>query len=98
MFELHITCTKDIDKLSIDFADGSQMVTTSKPSEKAKPKPNTDTVKSKADTVKSNIRDQEIDFNEQTNSQEQEIIKPPKLEPIADRKPKIDSILDNLSF
>lgn len=26
MFELHITCTKDIEKLSIDFSDGTSMV------------------------------------------------------------------------
>ena len=28
MFELHITCTKDIEKLSIDFSDGTSMVQT----------------------------------------------------------------------
>ena len=26
MFELHITCTKDIDKLKIDFSDGTTVV------------------------------------------------------------------------
>ena len=27
MFELHITCTKDIDKIQIDFSDGSTCMT-----------------------------------------------------------------------
>lgn len=27
MFELHITCTKDIDKLEINFSDGTSVVT-----------------------------------------------------------------------
>ena len=26
MFELHITCTKDIDKLKIDFSDGTTVI------------------------------------------------------------------------
>ena len=37
MFELHITCTKDIDKLKIDFSDGTSVVT-EKPKEQKKPK------------------------------------------------------------
>lgn len=36
-FELHITCTKDIEKLSIDFADGTTVVK-EKPPEPTKPK------------------------------------------------------------
>lgn len=31
MFELHITCSKDIDKLKIDFSDGTSVVTEKKP-------------------------------------------------------------------
>ncbi len=30
MFELHITCTKDIDHLAINFSDGTSVVTESK--------------------------------------------------------------------
>ena len=37
MFELHITCSKDIDTLAINFSDGTSVVTESKPKE-AKPK------------------------------------------------------------
>ena len=33
MFELHITCSKDIDNLSINFSDGTSVVTESKPKE-----------------------------------------------------------------
>lgn len=32
-FELHITCSKDIDNLSINFSDGTSVVTESKPKE-----------------------------------------------------------------
>jgi hypothetical protein len=32
-FELHITCSKDIDKLSIDFSDGTSVITESKKKE-----------------------------------------------------------------
>ena len=39
MFELHITCTKDIDHLAINFSDGTSVVTESKQkSEQEKPK------------------------------------------------------------
>lgn len=31
MFELHITCTKDIDKLEIDFADGTSVIKSKPP-------------------------------------------------------------------
>ncbi len=37
MFELHITCSKDIDTLAINFSDGTSVVTESKPKE-TKPK------------------------------------------------------------
>lgn len=30
MFELHITCTKDIDKIQIDFSDGTSCISESK--------------------------------------------------------------------
>ena len=33
MFELHITCSKDIDNLSINFSDGTSVVAESKPKE-----------------------------------------------------------------
>ena len=33
MFELHITCSKDIDTLAINFSDGTSVVTESKPKE-----------------------------------------------------------------
>lgn len=38
MFELHITCSKDIDTLAINFSDGTSVVTESKPKETEKPK------------------------------------------------------------
>lgn len=38
MFELHITCSKNIDTLAINFSDGTSVVTESKPKEPEKPK------------------------------------------------------------
>lgn len=38
MFELHITCSKNIDTLAINFSDGTSVVTESKPKELEKPK------------------------------------------------------------
>lgn len=40
-FELHITCSKDIDKLKIDFSDGTSVATTSTPKEPKEPKKKT---------------------------------------------------------
>lgn len=39
-FELHITCSKDIDKLKIDFSDGTSVVTESEPKVTESPKEN----------------------------------------------------------
>ena len=36
MFELHITCSKNIDTLAINFSDGTSVVTESKPKEPEK--------------------------------------------------------------
>ena len=38
MFELHITCTKDIDRIQIDLADGTTCVSESKTPKKSKEK------------------------------------------------------------
>ena len=84
MFELHITCTKDISNLHIDFTDGTCVVKESKPSEKPKtPKPVKD----------SKIPDWES-YNKQVKS---EIVPKPEV-PELNRQPKIDEVLNNLEI
>lgn len=63
MFELHITCTKDIEKLSIDFSDGTSMVQTKSEKPHAKREPH-------------EPRDWDS-YNQKP--EKQEIIKPPEL-------------------
>ena len=91
MFELHITCTKDIEKLSIDFSDGTSVVQekTEKPE---KPEKSKKFLKEKEDF-------KEEDLSKYQNSKKsvsQEIIEKPK---IPDRtETKVDDILQELEF
>lgn len=89
MFELHITCTKDIDKLKIDFSDGTSVVTekpkeqkkTEKPKEQKKPK------------------EEPNDFdNFEAYTPKKEVVKPLELPEITDRPVKIDNILNNFEI
>ena len=82
MFELHITCTKDIDKLSIDFSDGTSMVQT-------KPE--------KPHAKRENREKPETDWDSYKSETKREVIKPPEL-PDLNREPKIDEHLNNLDF
>lgn len=94
MFELHITCTKDIEKLSIDFSDGTSVVQekTEKPEKPEKPEKSKKISKEKEDF-------KEEDLSKYQNSKKsvsQEIIEKPK---IPDRtETKVDDILQELEF
>lgn len=94
MFELHITCTKDIEKLSIDFSDGTSVVQekTEKPEKLEKPEKSKKVSKEKEDF-------KEEDLSKYQNSKKsvsQEIIEKPK---IPDRtETKVDDILQELEF
>lgn len=94
MFELHITCTKDIEKLSIDFSDGTSVVQekTEKPEKLEKPEKSKKISKEKEDF-------KEEDLSKYQNSKKsvsQEIIEKPK---IPDRtETKVDDILQELEF
>lgn len=94
MFELHITCTKDIEKLSIDFSDGTSVVQekTEKPEKPEKPEKSKKVSKEKEDF-------KEEDLSKYQNSKKsvsQEIIEKPK---IPDRtETKVDDILQELEF
>ena len=88
MFELHITCTKDIEKLSIDFSDGTSVVQekTEKP-EKSK----------KVFKEKEDFKEEDLSkYQNSKKSVSQEIIEKPK---IPDRtETKVDDILQELEF
>lgn len=88
MFELHITCTKDIEKLSIDFSDGTSVVQekTEKP-EKSK----------KVSKEKEDFKEEDLSkYQNSKKSVSQEIIEKPK---IPDRtETKVDDILQELEF
>lgn len=94
MFELHITCTKDIEKLSIDFSDGTSVVQekTEKLEKLEKPEKSKKVSKEKEDF-------KEEDLSKYQNSKKsvsQEIIEKPK---IPDRtETKVDDILQELEF
>lgn len=103
MFELHITCSKDISKLKIDFTDGSCICT-----EDSKDSPK-ESKKHKESKEPKKVRDtQNIeDSGDSEDSVPNWIIhdKPKKVEgqkppeiPDLDRPPKIDEVLNNLDF
>jgi len=82
MFELHLTCTKDIKQLHLDFTDGSSV---------------TQTVSKEQDVqeIKEQInpRDKIIHSDNATNT---EIVDKPKIPEISSqRSVKIDPILNN---
>ena len=90
MFELHITCTKDIEKLSIDFSDGTSVVQekTEKPEKPEKSK--------KVSKEKEDFKEEDLSKYQSKKSVSQEIIKKPK---IPDRtETKVDDILQELEF
>lgn len=93
MFELHITCTKDIEKLSIDFSDGTSVVQekTEKPEKLEKPEKSKKVSKEKED-----FKEEDLSKYQSKKSVSQEIIEKPK---IPDRtETKVDDILQELEF
>ena len=93
MFELHITCTKDIEKLSIDFSDGTSVVQekTEKPE-----KPEKQEKSKKVSKEKEDFKEEDLSKYQSKKSVSQEIIEKPK---IPDRtETKVDDILQELEF
>jgi hypothetical protein len=85
MFELHITCTKDIEKLSIDFSDGSSVIQEKPKQEKPKIEKSEKHSKDDVDWSKYNQR-----------KVSQEVVQKPE---IPDRtEAKVDDILQGLEF
>lgn len=108
MFELHITCSKDISKLKIDFTDGSCICTEDSkgPKDSFEPKEQKESKKSKkTKEIKEtqNIEDSEdsgdpvSDWIIPDRPKKVEGQKPPEI-PDLDRPPKIDEVLNNLDF
>lgn len=90
MFELHITCTKDIEKLSIDFSDGTSVVQ-EKTEKLEKPEKSKKVSKEKED-----FKEEDLSKYQSKRSVSQEIVEKPK---IPDRtETKVDDILQELEF
>lgn len=108
MFELHITCSKDISKLKIDFTDGSCICTEDSKDTKDSFEPKEQKESKKSKKTKEIKETQNIENSEDSeNSVPDWIIpdrpkkvegqKPPEI-PDLDRPPKIDEVLNNLDF
>ena len=111
MFELHITCSKDISKLKIDFTDGSCICTEDSKDTKDsfEPKESKKHKESKEPKEPKKIRETQ-NIEDSGNSEDSvpdwiipdrpkkvEGQKPPEI-PDLDRPPKIDEVLNNLDF
>ena len=102
MFELHITCTKDIDKIQIDFSDGSvctskradskDLVEPPKPSKPVEPKNN----KPKKSVDKVNSRDIIQTYDDGDSEVAGVVVKPSV--PDAPTEPKVEDYLQELNF
>ena len=90
MFELHITCTKDIEKLSIDFSDGTSVVQekTEKPEKQEKSK--------KVSKEKEDFKEEDLSKYQSKKSVSQEIVEKPKIPERTETK--VDDILQELEF
>lgn len=90
MFELHITCTKDIEKLSIDFSDGTSVVQ-EKTEKLEKPEKSKKVIKEKED-----FKEEDLSKYQSKKSVSQEIIEKPKIPERTETK--VDDILQELEF
>lgn len=90
-FELHITCSKDIDKLNIDFSDGSSAITAISESKQGIPDPSgLDTLDTPKDPV--DILDLDQDFSTSDN-----IVQKPNVD-IPERNVSVANELQNLDI
>jgi len=105
MFELHITCSKDISKLKIDFTDGSCICTEDskdtkdsfEPKEQKESKKSKKTKEIKETQNTEDSGDPVPDWIIPDRPKKVEGQKPPEI-PDLDRPPKIDEVLNNLDF
>ena len=100
MFELHITCTKDISKINIDFTDGTSTVCGVEDISKTEiPKtPKSSKGISKEPREPRESKKVDIPDWESYNAKPKfETIKPPEI-PEVQRQPKIDDVLNNFEI
>ena len=90
MFELHITCTKYIEKLSIDFSDGTSVVQ-EKTEKLEKPEKSKKVSKEKED-----FKEEDLSKYQSKRSVSQEIVEKPKIPERTETK--VDDILQELEF
>ena len=93
MFELHITCTKDIEKLSIDFSDGTSVV--QEKTEKLE-KPEKQEKSKKVSIEKEDFKEEDLSKYQSKRSVSQEIVEKPKIPERTETK--VDDILQELEF
>lgn len=93
MFELHITCTKDIEKLSIDFSDGTSVV--QEKTEKLE-KPEKPEKSKKVSKEKEDFKEEDLSKYQSKRSVSQEIVEKPKIPERTETK--VDDILQELEF
>lgn len=99
-FRLLIECTKDIDKLSIDFSDGTSMVQHT-PDPDLKPKNTNPMVRPEGERhdeeSKPSRADAFIDTDAEFGSVSQEVVSLPTI-PVGDRPVKVAEELQNMDF
>ena len=94
MFELHITCTKDIDKLSIDFSDGTSIIQESKPKQDKQHK---ESKKCAEEHIDKDILLDDVELYNNKCKNRKEVVKPLEL-PDVERPVNVDDALQNLEF
>lgn len=97
MFELHITCTKDIDKLSIDFSDGTSIIQESKPKQVKQNNQHKESKKCTEEHVDKDILLDDLELYNNKRKNKKEVIKPLEL-PDVERPVNVDDTLQNLEF
>jgi len=101
MFELHITCSKDIDELHINFSDGT-VVTSNNPTDKKRNKDEksnkgTDSEKPKSRSTAPARKEQVLDTDVDFGGVSQEVVEKPVIG--GDERPvKIAEELQNFDF
>lgn len=96
MFELHITCTKDIDKLHIDFSDGTSIIKESQTPTRNNTNKKHSTKERENDIINETNETDWSEYQGKRNLVSQEIVEKPQ---IPDRNDvKVDDMLQGLEF
>lgn len=101
MFELHITCTKDIDKIKIDFSDGSVCTTERKSEKIEKTEKNEKSEKNKdskvvKETNKESKRNNRDIINHEEVEVENVVVEKPSIPEVTETK--VEDYLQGLDF